>query len=62
MPTSSSARRTGRRTADHLLDARVWPTLELVLTESSRVLSRVSDRESGLALLDVKAASGARAA
>ena len=29
----------------HLLDARVWPTLELVLTESTRVLARVSDRE-----------------
>src|SRR6266568_7226107 len=29
----------------HLLDGRVWPTLELVLTESTRVLARVSDRE-----------------
>ena len=46
----------------HLLDARVWPTLELVLTESARVLSRVSDRESGLALIDVNAASARRAA
>jgi uncharacterized protein len=46
----------------HLLDARVWPTLELVLTESSKVLARVSDRESGLALIDVKAADQQRAA
>jgi len=39
----------------HLLDARVWPTLELVLTESPRVLARVSDRDSGLALIDLDA-------
>ena len=46
----------------HLLDARVWPTLELVLTESARVLARVSDRESGLALIDLDAARESRAA
>jgi uncharacterized protein len=40
----------------HLLDARVWPTLELILTESPRELARVSDRESGLALIDLDAA------
>jgi predicted DNA-binding protein with PD1-like motif len=40
----------------HLLDAKVWPTLELVLTESARELARVSDRESGLALIDLDAA------
>ncbi len=40
----------------HLLDARVWPTLELVLTESPRELARRSDRESGLALIDLRAA------
>ena len=40
----------------HLLDARVWPTLELVLTESPRELTRRSDRESGLALIDLRAA------
>jgi hypothetical protein len=40
----------------HLLEARVWPTLELILTESPRALARKSDRESGLALIDVKAA------
>ena len=40
----------------HLLDGRVWPTLELILTETSRELARVSDRESGLALIDLDAA------
>ena len=46
----------------HLLEARVWPTLELILTESPRELTRVSDRESGLALIDLDAARGPRAA
>jgi uncharacterized protein len=39
----------------HLLDARVWPTLELILTESPRTLARRSDPVSGLALIDVSA-------
>ena len=39
----------------HLLDGHVWPTLELVLTESPRTLTRVSDRETGLALIDLDA-------
>jgi len=43
----------------HVLDARVWPTLELVLTESPRTLARRSDPATGLALIDV---SGRRAA
>jgi predicted DNA-binding protein with PD1-like motif len=46
----------------HLLEARVWPTLELILTESPRPLARVSDRESGLALIDLDAVRGPRAA
>jgi uncharacterized protein len=47
----------------HLLDGRVWPTLELILTETSRELARVSDRESGLALIDLaKCATHGRAA
>jgi uncharacterized protein len=41
----------------HLMEAHVWPTLELILTESPRHLRRRSDPESGLALIDV-AASG----
>ena len=50
-------KRDGTAHGGHLLDARVWPTLELVLTESPRVLSRVSDRDSGLALIDLDAAA-----
>jgi predicted DNA-binding protein with PD1-like motif len=41
----------------HLLDARVWPTLELILTESPRPLARRSDPASGLALIDVGSGS-----
>jgi predicted DNA-binding protein with PD1-like motif len=41
----------------HLLAARVWPTLELVLTESARTLARRSDPESGLALIDLMGGS-----
>jgi predicted DNA-binding protein with PD1-like motif len=37
----------------HLLDARVWPTLEMILTESPRHLRRRTDSESGLALIDL---------
>jgi hypothetical protein len=40
----------------------VWPTLELILTESPRALARRSDRESGLALIDLDASHGTRAA
>jgi predicted DNA-binding protein with PD1-like motif len=36
----------------HLLDARVWPTLEVILVESPRHLRRRHDPESGLALID----------
>ena len=37
----------------HLLEAHVWPTLEVILTESPRHLVRTLDRESGLALIRV---------
>jgi predicted DNA-binding protein with PD1-like motif len=37
----------------HLLEARVWPTLEVILTESPRHLRRRMDPESGLALIDL---------
>jgi uncharacterized protein len=37
----------------HLIAAHVWPTLELILTESPRHLRRKTDRETGLALIDV---------
>jgi predicted DNA-binding protein with PD1-like motif len=37
----------------HLLQAHVWPTLEVVLTESPRHLRRKLDEETGLALIDL---------
>jgi uncharacterized protein len=36
----------------HILEARVWPTLELILTESPKHLCRKYDSETGLALID----------
>jgi predicted DNA-binding protein with PD1-like motif len=38
----------------HLLEARVWPTLEVVLTESPAHLRRRLDPETGLALIDLR--------
>lgn len=37
----------------HLIEAHVWPTLELILTEAPRHLRRKTDRETGLALIDI---------
>jgi predicted DNA-binding protein with PD1-like motif len=37
----------------HILEAHVWPTLEVVLTESPRHLHRKIDAETGLALIDL---------
>jgi predicted DNA-binding protein with PD1-like motif len=39
----------------HILEAHVWPTLEVVLTESPRHLHRKIDPETGLALIDIGA-------
>lgn len=50
-------KRDGTAHGGHLLDARVWPTLELILTESPATLRRRSDRESGLALIDIPRAA-----
>jgi uncharacterized protein len=36
----------------HILEARVWPTLEVILTESPKHLCRKFDPETGLALID----------
>ncbi|HEX7232327.1 MAG TPA: PPC domain-containing DNA-binding protein [Candidatus Binatia bacterium] len=36
----------------HLLEAYVWPTLEVILTESPQHLCRKYDLETGLALID----------
>jgi len=46
----------------HLLEGRVWPTLELILTESPHDLARRSDPESGLALIDLSKDDERRAA
>jgi predicted DNA-binding protein with PD1-like motif len=44
-------RRDGRAYGGHLLEAHVWPTLEVVLTESPAHLRREVDRETGLPLI-----------
>jgi predicted DNA-binding protein with PD1-like motif len=36
----------------HILEAHVWPTLEVILTESPKHLRRKIDAETGLALID----------
>jgi uncharacterized protein len=48
--TSEGAARGG-----HILEATVWPTLEVILTESPRHLRKVHDEETGLALIDPRA-------
>ena len=37
----------------HVLEAHVWPTLEVILTESPKHLRRKTDSETGLALIDL---------
>jgi uncharacterized protein len=37
----------------HLLEARVWPTLEVILVESPQHLRRKMDQETGLALISL---------
>jgi uncharacterized protein len=44
-------RRDGQAYGGHLLEARVWPTLEVVLTESPAHLRRELDPETGLPLI-----------
>jgi predicted DNA-binding protein with PD1-like motif len=44
-------RRDGSTCGGHLLEARVRPTLEVILTESPACLRREPDPESGLALI-----------
>jgi uncharacterized protein len=45
--------RDGTARGGHLLDARVWPTLEVILVESPRHLHRRHDADTGLALIAV---------
>ncbi|HYM64002.1 MAG TPA: DUF296 domain-containing protein, partial [Gaiellaceae bacterium] len=44
-------RRDGRTRGGHLLEAHVWPTLELMLEESPEHLRRRIDEETGLPLI-----------
>lgn len=45
-------RADGTAHGGHILEAHVWPTLEVVLTESPKHLHRKTDPETGLALID----------
>ena len=42
----------GEARGGHLLEAHVWPTLEVILVESPRHLRKRHDPETGLALID----------
>ena len=45
-------RSDGSTRGGHLLEGRVWPTLEVILVESPRYLRKRDDPETGLALID----------
>lgn len=45
-------RSDGTAHGGHLLEARVWPTLEVILVESPRYLRKRHDPDTGLALID----------
>lgn len=47
-------RRDGTTRGGHLLNARVHPTLEVVLTESPEHLRKKTDTETGLALISIE--------
>jgi uncharacterized protein len=55
-------RRDGTALAGHLLEGRVRPTLEVILTESPAHLQKIYDPESGLALIRPDAGRGRSAA
>ncbi|MGH9032113.1 MAG: PPC domain-containing DNA-binding protein [Acidimicrobiia bacterium] len=46
-------RRDGTTIGGHLLEGRVWPTLEVVVTETPGHLHRRTDPTTGLALIDL---------
>jgi len=46
-------KRDGTAHGGHLLHGRVWPTLEVVLTESPVELRKTHDPETGLALISI---------
>ena len=50
-------RADGSALGGHIQEARVWPTLEVVLVEEPAYLRRTIDEETGLALIDLAASS-----
>jgi predicted DNA-binding protein with PD1-like motif len=52
-------RADGAAQGGHLLEAHVWPTLEVVVEELPRHLQRRTDPESGLALIDLRSSAQA---
>jgi len=48
----------GMARGGHLLEAHVWPTLEVIVVESPQHLRRTIDEETGLALLQMPAEKG----
>jgi uncharacterized protein len=47
-------RSDGTTCGGHILEAHVWPTLEVIVVESPRHLRRTIDKETGLALIDLE--------
>ncbi len=43
----------GSTCGGHIIEAQVWPTLEVIVTESPKHLQRKMDEETGLALIDL---------
>jgi len=43
----------GTALGGHFLQAKVWPTLEMIILETPQFLHRVHDEETGLALIDL---------
>jgi predicted DNA-binding protein with PD1-like motif len=46
-------KRDGATCGGHILQAHVWPTLEVIVVESPRHLRRTVDKQTGLALVDI---------
>ena len=53
-------RQDGTTRGGHLIEASVWPTLEVVLTDEPEELRRVHDEETGLALIEAARAAAER--
>jgi uncharacterized protein len=46
-------KRDGTAHGGHFLNGRVWPTLEMIVTETPAHLCRIKDEETGLPLIDL---------